>query len=112
MHIFSAICVDEGDIRRIWFEAENRELAHTFCRRKGFGFDGTASPLPTFATSEDQGPLPEAYDEKTARRMLGGISLATLYRWLEEEKVERVPNTRRLLVTRQSIERLTRRPAA
>lgn len=111
MNIYSAICVDEGEIRRVWFEAADPDLAHEFCRRKQFGFDATVNAFPSPAPTGEPVPAAEAYDGNTARRLLGGISVATLYRWLDEGKVDRVPNTRRLLVTRESLERLTRRRA-
>ena len=49
--------------------------------------------------------LPFAYDQRKARELLGGISRATLYNWLAVGRLERVPDTRRVLITRQSLER-------
>lgn len=99
---YTAVCVVDGGIRRMWFEAPGESEARDFARRCGAGLTG-ASLRPA-----DAEPLPEAYDEKTARTMLGGISRATLYRFLSAGKLDRVSGTRKVLVTRQSIERRCR----
>ena len=48
-------------------------------------------------------PAPVSVDEKTARQMLGGLSSSTLQRELLQGNLDRVPGTRRLLITRQSL---------
>lgn len=98
---YSAVLVDAGQIRRLWFECDNEENAHAFCIRVGAGYEGRST------TPESQvAPPPEAYDERTTRELLGGISKSTLYRLLATGKLDRVPGTWRVLVTRRSVERL------
>jgi hypothetical protein len=83
----------------MFFEAADEAEARKFCVRWGSGLEGK-STRPELAEE----PLPEAYDEKTARQMLGGISKSTLYREIQDGKLERLPGTRRILVTRSSLE--------
>lgn len=87
----------------MWFEAEDAERARAFAARCGAGlYDEAGSP------GSPEALRPEAYDEKTARLLLGGISRTTLYRELALRRLDRVPGTRRVLVTRASIERRCR----
>ncbi len=97
---FAAFYALNGTIRRVYFEAQDDEEARALCAQWGAGLEGPAT-RPETKTE----PLPAAYDEKTARKLLGGISQATLYRWLAVGKLDRVADTRRLLITRSSIER-------
>ena len=101
---FAAFYALKGTIRRVFLEAETEDEAREICFRWGAGLEGLA-----VRPEAKQEPLPVAYDEKTARKLLGGISQATLYRWLATGKVERVPDTRRVLITRSSIERQSQR---
>ncbi len=103
MKTFVAIYVKEGLSHKVWFEADSLDVARGLSAGWGVGLLGE-SEQPDYKPE----PLPEAYNEKSARQMLGGISLATLYRWVATGKLYRVPDTRRLLVTRLSIERQTR----
>ncbi len=88
----------------MFFDAETREEATAFVVRCGAGLEGES----TRPEQSDSGAVPEAYDEKTARRMLGNISRSTLYRDLARGRLDRVPGTRSILVTRRSIERRCR----
>lgn len=99
---YSAVYIDDGKVCRMWIEAESERKAREFCQRCGAGLQGLAEP------PRSESPLPEAYDEKTARRVLGGISRTTLYAELATGLLERVPGTRRVLITRRSIERRCR----
>ena len=104
LKIWGAICIHDGETRRLIVEAANEAEARAMCLQLGVGFDGPASrgvaPSP---------PMPEAYDQGTARRLLGGISRTSLYKELILGTLKRVPGTRRVLVTRSSIEAWTRR---
>lgn len=103
MKTWSAFYVEQGQLRRLWFEAEDEAKARSFAVRCGAGLEGeSAQP------HAEPAPLPEAYDEKTARRLLGGLSRTTLWKEIRTGRLDRVPNTRRVLVTRQSIERRSR----
>lgn len=49
--------------------------------------------------------LPESYELPVAQKLLGGISRSTIYRDVHRGLLDRVPHTRRVLITRESIER-------
>lgn len=101
---YTAVYTLNGTLRRLHFEAVSDSEAQRVCATWGAGLEGPAS-FPRNAIAD---AMPVAYNEKTARKLLGGISQATLYRWLAIGKVERVPDTRRILITRSSIERQSR----
>lgn len=94
---YSAVHVAHGAIRRVWFQAATEEEAKETCVRWNVGFEGLTERV-------EQEPA-HAYDEKTARRLLGGISRTSLYRELAMSRLERVSGTRKVLITRQSLER-------
>lgn len=98
---FSGVYLAEGQIRRVIFEAKDGGEAQLLAKQWGMGVEGEAAAFP----GETPLPLPEAYDEKTARYLLGGISRTTLYSELATGRLERMSGTRRVLVTRRSIER-------
>ncbi|HEY0945050.1 MAG TPA: helix-turn-helix domain-containing protein [Opitutaceae bacterium] len=104
MRQFSAIYVSGGTLRKVLFEAATAAEAQELATKWGFGIQGEISettPPPADKTTS----LPEAFDVENACRMLGDISRTTLYRLLVRGKLERVPATRKVLVTRRSIER-------
>lgn len=98
---FSGIYVAAGEIRRVVYEAKDITEARQLAAKWGVGIEGEAVAIPI----ESPPPLPEAYDEKTARYLLGGISRTTLYTELATGRLQRISGTRRVLVTRRSIER-------
>lgn len=98
---FSGIYVADGEIRRVILEARDLAEAKLFGAKWGIGIEGEAAGF----SGECAPPLPVAYDEKTARYLLGGISRTTLYAELATGRLQRLAGTRRVLVTRQSIER-------
>jgi hypothetical protein len=100
LQIFSALRVEDGSLQRIWFEALDEDAAKKLCLRFDAGYEGQ-SARPGLKTS----PLPLAFDSQTARNMLGGISVSTLYRLIATRQLERLPGTGRVLVTRSSLER-------
>lgn len=98
---FSGIYIAAGEIRRIVYEAKDLAEARELAEKWGVGIEGEAVAFPGGSPA----PLPEAYNEKTARYLLGGISRTTLYGELATGRLQRLPGTRRVLVTRRSIER-------
>jgi hypothetical protein len=98
---FSGIYVAAGEIRRVVYEARDITEARELAGKWGVGLEGEAAAFPC----DTPAPLPEAYDEKTARYLLGGISRTTLYAELATGRLQRLSGTRRVLVTRRSIER-------
>ncbi len=99
---YVGVAVVAGEIRRLWFQARSEVDARETCRLLDIGYEG---PAVAPATSQ---LLPVALDEKAAKQALGGVSRATLYRMLVRGDITRLPGSRRLLVTRSSIERLAR----
>lgn len=98
---FAGVYVADGEIRRVIYEAKDSEEARLLASKWGVGVEGETDAFG----GETPPPLPEAYDAKTARYLLGGISRTTLYAELATGRLERMPGTRRVLVTRRSIER-------
>ncbi|MCB1103258.1 MAG: hypothetical protein H7A44_11115 [Opitutaceae bacterium] len=98
---FSGVFIASGEIRRVVYEAKDIDEAKQLAAKWGVGVEGETVTIST----ESPPPLPEAYDEKTARYLLGGISRTTLYAELATGRLKRLSGTRRVLVTRRSIER-------
>lgn len=92
--------VEQGQIRRLWFRATTEREGRAFCIKFNAGYEGMAR-----SPEVEIKPLPAAYDVKTSCALLGGISEATLYREIKDGKLDRLPDTRRVLVTRESLER-------
>ena len=98
---YLAVYPEAGHLRRLWFEAPDETAARLFCARVGAGLQGEESREPGV------GPA-TCYDEETARRLLGNISPSTLYRELSVGNLERIPGIRKVLVTRESVEKWRR----
>jgi hypothetical protein len=96
---YSAVIPVDGELRRIFFDAADVDDARRTAIACNAGLEGEAR------RSE---PARIAYSLQEARELLGGVSRATVYNWVALGRLERVPNTRRLLVTRQSLERAAR----
>ena len=101
MKHFSGIFITKGQIRRVTIEALNEAEATVFGLAWGVGIEGEA-PAPM---SADRPPaaLPEAYDMTETRRLLGGVSRGTIYKWAALGRLERVAGSRKVLITRRSI---------
>ncbi len=100
MKRFSGVYIVGGGVRRVILEAEHLEEARQVAQRWAVGIEGEAPDRPLPKPVE-----PEAFNLDDTRRLLGGVSRATIYRWCWEGRLQRVPNTGRLLITRKSIER-------
>lgn len=96
--IYGAVYIESPHVRRVWFEARSEDAARELCARWSFGYDGPSN-------APKANPIEEAYHWKKACQVLGGISYKTLTRWVTLGKVERVSNCRRLMITRESVER-------
>ena len=98
---FSAVYTAGGIIRSMTFQAVDLAEATNFAAKWGVGVTGEIvahggdAPLPP----------PDAYPWPVAARQLGGVSRSQIYTWLTLGKLDRVPDTRRVLITRLSIER-------
>lgn len=100
---FQAIYVAESCIRNVTFEALGLEEAKRLAAGWGFGLEGEVTEEPQ--RTKGNGGVVEAFDVPSACHIMGGISRTTLYRLLLRGKLERLPATRKVLVTRRSIER-------
>lgn len=100
---FSGIFIIDGEVRRMRFEAVDLNEAKAIAVKWGVGVEGEAPVV-----NDAPAPLPEAYDQETARRLLGNISRTSLYAELAKGNLERVHGTRRVLITRRSLERRCR----
>jgi len=103
--LFRGSFVSTGEIRRVLFEArdlnEAIELAHSWNVGVEFEVPGGWGGYESKPEAEC-----EAYSLKEACRLLGGVSPITVYRWVVQKKLDRVPATRKVLITRRSIQRL------
>lgn len=110
MKRYRGIFLVEASIRRINFEALSLEEAQRLAAGWGFGLEGET--LEDAAVETAHRPVAaEAFDVANACRILGGISRTTLYRLLVRGKLERLTATRKVLVTRRSIERFCSKAA-
>jgi hypothetical protein len=100
---YRAIFLVNGSIRKITFEALSMEEASRLAANWGFGLEGEEAEAPSSLLVSS--PAKEAFDVTNACQVLGDISRTTLYRLLITGKLERLPATRKVLVTRRSIER-------
>ena len=80
------------------------EDARKFAATLGFGLIGEA-PVVANQSNIVAFERPDAFDVPQARHKLGGISRSTLYRLLKRGKLSRLTDTRKVLITRRSIER-------
>ncbi len=101
MKRYSAVMVREGTLRKVTYEATSEAEAQEIAKLWDIGFAGEAAAEPTIKSAE-----PEAFSLEDAQRMLGGVSRATIYRWLEFGRLQRVRDTRRVLITRRSVTQL------
>lgn len=100
MTLYTGLYTREGRIHRMTFEAVNDETAASLAREWNVGLEGKTE-LPNV---KEPLPLPESYPLEVAQKLLGGVSRSTIYREIHLGLLDRVPNTRRVLITRQSIE--------
>jgi len=103
MKRYRAIFLQNASIRRIIFEAMNADEAQRLAAGWGFGLEGEESG--SLAGETHRSPIAEVLDVASTCRVLGDISRTTLYRLLVRGLLERLPATRKVLVTRRSIER-------
>lgn len=99
MKKFAGIYVRNAQAFRVIFEAEDRDAADRIGVDWGIGVEGEAPE----ANAAAEVPPPEAFSIAEAGRLLGGIKRSTIYRWLGCGKLERLPDCRRVLITRRSI---------
>ena len=104
---YRAVYVAASTIRKVTFEACSLDEAQRLATVWGFGLEGEV--VGEGDDTQGQAVGPEAFDVTKACRILGDISRTTLYRLLLRGKLERLPATRKVLVTRRSIERFCSR---
>lgn len=101
MKRFAAVMVCDGTLRHVTFEAVDESEAQAIAKKWDVGFAGEAAPEPIIKSTD-----PEAFCLEDTQRMLGGVSRATIYRWMEIGRLHRVRDTRRVLITRKSVMQL------
>lgn len=99
---YRAIYILQGEVRRATFQAATPAEAKSLAKSWGMAFEGAETALPPGRT--EPGPT-EACNREEACRQLGGISRTHLYRLLCRRKLKRLGDTRRVLVTLESIRR-------
>lgn len=104
---YAGVYVTDGGVRQVTFEAASPDEAKQLAQKWGVGVTGEARETPA---SGGASAIPEAYDEETAGKLLTGnpekpLSRSSLYRLVAVGALERVPGTRRFLITRSSLER-------
>lgn len=99
---FSAVYILEGTTRRMTYQAADLAEATDLAAKWGVGVTGEAVQKG----GEPEPPLPTAYSWREAARQLGGVSRSQIYTWLTLGRLSRLPDTRRVLITRESLERM------
>lgn len=96
MREFAAMVPVGGRLVRIHFDAaDERDALNVAVACNGGLVPGDFEPRRD----------PVAYDLAQAQQLLGGLSRGTVFAWLAAGRLERVPGTRRVLITRSSLER-------
>lgn len=106
---YRAVFIVNGSIRRLIFEALSTQEAERLAANWGCGLEGEVDDDPQIQTH--RAVAKEAFDVASACRVLGDISRTTLYRLLVKGQLERLPATRKVLVTGRSIERFCSKAA-
>lgn len=102
---FLGLFVYAGQLRRVQFEASDASEASELARAMNVGLQGEAHP-------DVKQVEPEVYDLATTQRMLGNVCRTTLWRWEMQGRLVRVPHTRKVLFSRDSVERCARTSTA
>jgi hypothetical protein len=101
---FAAVFIVAGHTRRMTYQATDLAEATALAAKWGAGVTGEVVEQRGEAL-----PLPTAYSWREAARQLGGVSRSQIYTWLTQGLLKRLPSTRRVLITRESVEQM--RPA-
>ncbi|EIQ01131.1 hypothetical protein OpiT1DRAFT_05699 [Opitutaceae bacterium TAV1] len=101
---YTGVYVTKGTVRNVEFEAADAAEAQMLARLWNVGLVGEAAPRQAPNTVP-----PEAFNVKDTCRMLGNVSRTQIYRWVATGELDRVPDTARVLITRESIQRRARR---
>lgn len=98
---FTAIAIVDGAFVKVRFEASSLTEVRDLL--------GLSTPVPDDSVIATKAALePYAYTVAEACALLGGIGRTSLYRLLARGKLKRLPHTRRVLVTRVSLECLSK----
>ena len=105
MKTFAGIYIFNGHARRLSFEANDAEEALSIGLKWNVGLEpeSVLQAAPSTAL-----PIPDVYDFATAARLLGNVSRSTIYKWLVLGRLVRIPKSRKILITRQSVELLAK----
>ncbi|MDI1249212.1 MAG: helix-turn-helix domain-containing protein [Lacunisphaera sp.] len=106
---YQAIHIADGKVRQLTFQAVDLPDAQQFVAKLGCGLMGEA-PLVTGQSNVVPFERPDAFDVRQTCHKLG-ISRSSLDRLVRRGKLSRLPDTRKILITRRSIERYLARAA-
>ena len=101
LQTYSAVFIVEGTTRKMTYEARDLAEAKALASKWGAGVMGEVA-----APGEVAAILPQAYPWREAARQLGGVSRSQIYNWLSLGRLQRLPSTRRVLITRESVEKM------
>jgi len=104
MKMYEGIYIEESALCNVFFKAKDRDTAMKTCKRLGLGLKGEAEGFRTKQNSIE----PVYCDSKTTMTLLGGMSRSTLHKELILQNLERVPGTRKILITLDSIKKWRR----
>lgn len=101
MKTYEGVYIEESTLCSVFFRAKDRNSALKTCKRLGLGLKGESEGF----RAKHNSIQPMFCDAKTAMNLLGGISRSTLYKELTLANLQRVPGTRKILITLDSIKK-------
>jgi hypothetical protein len=106
MKTFAGNLVLNGHTHLMSFAATNEEQALALGTKYDFAVNGETVPFAAVAvTAEPELPY---YNLEDAVKRLGNVTRQTIYKWCVTGRLERIPGTRKILITRASLERMHR----
>lgn len=100
MKKFAGIYIFNGQVRHMTVEATDEQEARSLgANPQPFGVQGEAMPCGSPAATASP-----VFDLREVTNLFK-VSRGTVHRWLIEGRLERIPDIRKILITRESVER-------